>query len=235
MSNSFKKPILLLCISALILTVGSAERVFHIEMDLHKNDTAKFNEIELYENGKPSNYYGNPGNYSYYLKNKNEEVLWEEERKFTWFMLSDPPQPIDEIPISKNIPYHSNATIFGLEKNNNTIIEVNIPDKICLNFDNTCSSYCEGKNADVDCTCGDGVCQESSNERELCPEDCGGNSGLEETNQQENNPNTGNSTGPSDGTEIVDSDQNTNLLLIIGVLAILFAVILASSKVKIEA
>lgn len=129
------------------------------------------------------------------------------------------------------IEFHEEATkleISGPEGSS----QKSIVDIIC-NLKDSCTDYCRQNDGNVlSCTCGDGVCQERTQERELCPQDCTNPSNVGE---QENQSPAENLNQTSGSTEIIDSGYNTGLMILIGVLALLAAVLLASSKVRIEA
>ncbi|MFB6180832.1 MAG: hypothetical protein ABEJ93_03055 [Candidatus Nanohalobium sp.] len=225
--NKKKALTISLTLIALLNTASSSQQVFDLEITLHKNNTAKLNEVTI-EEGEPTQYYGNPGNYSFYIEGPDSTKLWQQKRKIHWFIMTNPPTPTETLPIHLKIPYRRKASIFKITNNGNTILRANITKKICTSYDNKCSSYCKGRNLDVDCTCGDNICQEGLNERELCPSDCGveNNTKTSENNTRE----------PEDGrAEIVDTSYNIAILAVIIIAAIAGLLFYLSGKVKIEA
>jgi hypothetical protein len=132
------------------------------------------------------------------------------------------------------MPLYLNATHMKFYYSENMIKKVSIPERICKS-QQSCSRYCSGKEANLGCTCGDNVCQEDLNERELCPQDCSQSSDTTKDVDEQDQSDSGNLSEGVDQPEVVDSGTNTGILVIIGILALIGAVILASSKVKIEA
>ncbi len=51
------------------------------------------------------------------------------------------------------------------------VFSIDLEDEFC-SLDGACPAFCDGKQVDVDCTCGDGTCQDHE-DQELCGEDCG--------------------------------------------------------------
>lgn len=154
----------------IFLPVVSATQVFYVQLEVHKNETAEIKNIQVID-GEEQDYYGTEGPYNFYAANRNGEVLWSQERKMNWVILTNPPTPTDTLLVSLRIPYNKSASVIGVEKKGDTVIEENITERLC-GYDNACSSYCSGKGVDPDCTCGDGVCQSHEN-AEICFEDCG--------------------------------------------------------------
>jgi hypothetical protein len=124
------------------------------------------------------------------------------------------------------LPYNKTATKIVGKYDGEVVSEISITQKLCQNSDNTCSSYCSGKGIDVDCTCGDDVCQESTNEQELCPQDC---------STPKNNPGNQENSSEDQTREVVDSSYSNYILIAVIVAAVLVGLFLVSGKVKIEA
>lgn len=58
------------------------------------------------------------------------------------------------------------------------VFTVDLEDEFCSGEpDGECRSFCDGKQVDVDCSCGDGVCHPHESE-ETCPEDCVDDTGI---------------------------------------------------------
>lgn len=221
--NTGKITVIILATTALITAVG-AEQVFHVELTVNKNDTATLENITV-QDGTERNYYGNNGSYSYSITDKDGEKLWQEKRTMNWYLFTNPPRPIKSKDVILEIPYHKEALNLILRKNQRTLVNTTLTNRLCTNFDDTCTPYCNGKGVDVDCTCGDDICQESTNEQELCPEDC---SQPQDTRPEPNNT--------EDKTkEVVDSSYSNYLLIAILVAAVVIGLFLLSGKVKIEA
>jgi hypothetical protein len=105
--------------------------------------------------------------------------------------------------------------------------EASILDSLCT-LRGECTDYCQENSGKVlSCTCGDNICQQSTNETELCPQDC---------SIPQNNGNDGqNNSTDEQVKEVVDSDYSTFLLIAVIVIAVLIALFLLSGRVKIEA
>jgi hypothetical protein len=202
-------------------------------MDLHRNDTGSLDKVRII-NGGAHEYYGEEGPYRFVVEDQSGREIWSQSRDISWVILTNPPTATETLPLSLRIPYNKSASSLIVEKNSNTILNLDIADRICeLNDD--CNSYCEGKEMVLACTCGDNVCQEDLSERELCPQDCSQSSDTTTDVDEQDRSDSGNVSEGVDQAEVVDSGTNTGILVIIGILALIGAVILASSKVKIEA
>lgn len=232
-------PILLLY-STILISGANAIPVIEGEVTAYRNGTVSFNDLRINQVEEISINEGYGNNLKIEALSSKEE-FWNYNKELTFKKYIMPigkyrtvNKRINMIRIPAN--YTETRIIFyrnGSEKL--TVTQEDLNSRLCSNFDNKCSSYCEGKGVDVDCTCGDGVCQESSNERELCSQDCRGSPQPEiEENNQENQSDTEKIREAGKSTDVVDSRYNTGILIVIGVLAILLALVLASSKVKIE-
>lgn len=224
-----KKTTILIILITLITPLTAADQVFHLELTVHSNDTAELESITTFE-GQETKYYGEKGEYSFQLIENNSKKIWEQNRSINWMLMTNPPTPINTTPVSLNIPYSKSAEGFKLEKENKSLLNVDLAGHLCKNGDNKCTSFCDGKGLDSDCTCGDGICQESSNEKKTCPEDCS----EPESEEEEEQTNQENRT--SDGTEeVVDSSYSNYLIILIVVIATIIGLFMLSGKVKIEA
>lgn len=125
------------------------------------------------------------------------------------------------------LEYSRNITKIQLTINGEVKASFDLIKNFCSSFDDQCISYCNGKGVDVDCTCGDNICQESTNEEELCPQDC--------TTRENDTETEKNNTQDGQVKEVVDSSYSTYILIIIAAIAVLLAIFLLSGKVKIEA
>jgi hypothetical protein len=223
LTNTKKTVLALMGLTVFITGVG-AEQVFKVELTVNKNDTAKLGNITVQE-GTERTYHGNKGSYHYYLTDKEGEKLWQEKRTMNWYLFTNPPRPIKSKKVILEIPYEEEALTLKLQKNQRILLNTSLTNRLCSNFDNTCISYCDGKGVDVDCTCGDDICQESTNERELCSQDC---SQPQDTRAETN-------ITEDQTKEVVDSSYSNYLLIAIIVAAVLIGLFLLSGKVKIEA
>lgn len=125
------------------------------------------------------------------------------------------------------LPYNRSATKIVGKYSGEIITSVSLTEELCQINDGKCSSYCDGKRVDVDCTCGDDICQESTNERELCAQDC-----STPENDQEFQQNT---SSEDQVKEVVDSSYSNYLLIAVVIVAVLLGLFLLSGRVKIEA
>ena len=217
----------------LALPLVSTQDVFYVQMDLHKNDTGSLDKVRIID-GEAQEYYGEEGPYGFVVEDQSGREIWSQSREISWVILTNPPTATETLPLSLRIPYNKSASSLIVEKNGNSILSFDIAERICeLNDD--CNSYCKGKEMVLACTCGDNVCQEDLNERELCPQDCSQSSDTTTEADEQDQSDSGNVSEGVDQAEVVDSGTNTGILVIIGILALIGAVILASSKVKIEA
>lgn len=173
------KTCLIALVVFLLIPVSAADKVFNIKMTMHKNDTASIDDIEIYDAEK-SSYQEEEGDYKFFIQDSNGETIWRENRSMTWFIMSNPPKPVDKIPLTVNAPYSKESEIFGVRKKGEVIKQVNLTSNLCSEFDDSCKPFCDGKGVDPDCTCGDGVCQDFEGQQ-ICPSDC--SEGSREVNE----------------------------------------------------
>jgi hypothetical protein len=123
------------------------------------------------------------------------------------------------------LPFKMNATSLQVDGPFGTT-ETDIVDSLC-DLRGECTEYCSQNNGGVlSCTCGDGICQESTNETELCPQDC---------TTPQNDPETGNNSSGDQVKEVVDSSYSSYILIVVIAVAVIFVLFLLSGRVKIEA
>lgn len=162
-----------LVILALILFSPNAfsQQSFEVDITVNQNGSAIFEDVELTDDG-PEEFHGGSGKYIFKAKNIDGEVLWKQNRSISFFIFTNPPSQIDNKLQSLSIPYKKEIESIELYKDGELILSQEIDKRLC-DLDGECSPYCNGKGLDVDCTCGDKVCQNVESQ-EVCPEDCGG-------------------------------------------------------------
>ncbi|AOV94773.1 hypothetical protein AQV86_02500 [Nanohaloarchaea archaeon SG9] len=223
---------ILILITALALLTGaaSAEKKFLVDATFYDNESAKINNVKILDATRTTALRHVGANFSIKAlsTDKKTEIDGKVPISFTNHVrTSEGGYETEKEEIQKNLflEYQKNITEIKIFYEDEEKASYNLKDNLCCDFDNTCTSYCDGKEVDVDCTCGDEICQKSTNEQELCPEDC---------SQPESSENTESST--EDQTkEVVDSDYSNYLLIAIVIAAVLIGLFLLSGKVKIEA
>ncbi len=163
------KKITLIFFIIVVLTAVSGQKSFEAEINVFNNNTAKFNGLNIVDEQAES-YQGGSGSYILEAKNSNGDVIWSQNRSINFFLFTQPPTELDNKIQSFSIPYNKNITRLELRKNGQSLISISLEDQLC-EYDRKCSAYCKERGVDIDCTCGDGVCQEHEN-AELCSDDC---------------------------------------------------------------
>lgn len=164
------------------------------------------------------------GNYSVALIADDGRTFYEESFhiSFIRYAIAGGREEVNETVVNMRIPYERNATSIEIRKHDNVLETIALPERLCVN-DGTCRSYCDGRGIDIDCTCGDSVCQEHESE-ELCPQDCDPDYGEPNEEETTNNDTQDDDTDetPNPGIGGVDDDGGPSigfyLMLVIGLL-----------------
>ena len=235
-----KRALLILILLIPLIGAAHAEDKFRVDATFYNNSSVEINSLQIVKDAERTTALNN-GEFSIVGVNEDGERVIEGELpvEFLGYVRTqEGGMTYEKTSVNKIVylNYSKNVTRLHVNTGGEDKASYNIVENKCRNNDSLCSSYCEGKGVDVDCTCGDGVCQESSNERELCSQDCRGDNSPDRKNDNEENQSTTDGVQESgDTADVVDSGHNTGILILIGILAILLSLILASSKVKIEA
>lgn len=231
--------LILILILASSLTAGASfGKSFKVDLTVHKDGDVDIHDFSITRTERSPE---QSGNYSLSLEDNANQTLYKYEFSPEFQtsghtigsgdQLNETGSKAQERRMSFWIPYNKSATkIVGRHKGE-TVVKKSLTKKLCQNFDGTCSSYCDGKGIDVDCTCGNDICQESTNEKELCPQDCS-DTGSEEPEEENTEPNK---TKKDQTKEIVDNKYSNYLLILIIVATVLVGLFLLSGKVQIEA
>jgi hypothetical protein len=164
------KAYILFTIAALLVVSGSAQKSFEADITVFKNETAKLDRLEIIES-RADKYQGSEGSFTLEAIDSDGKVVWSQSRRINFYLLTNPPTKIDSKTQRYSIPFEKEITGLSLKKDGENIFSANITDRICK-YDNKCPSYCSGKSVDVDCSCGNEIC-ENHETKELCFEDCG--------------------------------------------------------------
>lgn len=220
-----KRIAFLVTLTALMISTVTAAEVFETSFEYHKNGTAELNSIEIKE-GEPSRFYGTGNQTEYILTGKNK-AIWHEKVKYKWIETTAhvAGEFTDEMNVTVRAPYNYSAEKLQIEREGEKVLEVNLTENLC-EFDDKCPSFCSGKQVDLDCTCGDGICQKDLNEREFCQRDCQA--------QEQESKNTGNRSSREEPDQV--SSPGITVYIIGGILLIVIAFIalIMSGKVEIE-
>ncbi|MFB6174641.1 MAG: hypothetical protein ABEJ87_01550 [Candidatus Nanohalobium sp.] len=222
---------LIFLLSATLTAAISPVKMFKIEASFTEKGKASIEDINITKTRRTSSsLYETNNNFSLRLKSKKETV---KEGPIPLSFSS----PIDTFNSTERRARKENATkIFffryrkSIERiqilnNGEVVASRRFTDALCKN-NNVCTSYCEGKEVDVDCTCGDNICQKDLNEKELCSQDCSySDSKNESSDNRSVNPGT---------KEVVDQSYSIYILGLIAVVAIIILIFFLSGKVKIE-
>lgn len=231
-----RKILILILLLTLTFSAVATER-FSAQITFYNNGSAEIGQLNKIDTERPeSSFYQAEEEFSIQLKS-SKNVIREEDVPVSFSRAITRTKTVYSNKTGLNILIDYEKQVETLTVLHEGIVkdEKKFTKELCSNFDNTCSSYCSGKGVDVDCTCGDGVCQEDANERELCPKDCRESPEPQDGGGDENQSSTGSVDNSGESTEVVDSGYNTGLLIIIAVLAILIALVLGSGKIKVEA
>jgi hypothetical protein len=236
-------PVLILLI--FLSGAAHAEDKFRVDATFYNNSSAEINNLQIVEDADRTTAL-NRGEFSLIKTDRDGRRLTVGKLPvdFTGYVRTqEGGLTYEKNSINKIIYLNYSKDIIKLHLNTNgeDKASYNIIRNKCKSSDGLCRSYCKGKKVDVDCTCGDDICQEDLNEDELCPQDCETPSQPNQQNQegdneanQDDQSDTVN-TSQEQPVEVVDSGTNTGILVLIGILFILVALVLASGKVSIEA
>lgn len=225
-----KKLMLTLIILTLLLGTVSAEEKFLVDATFYNDNSAEINSVKIIDASRTTSLRHVTENFTIQGVNKENQSLKQGSVPLSFInyvRTTEGGYEEEKERITKRIflEYNRNITKIKILHEGTEKAEYNLITNLCSNFDNTCISYCDSKGVDVDCTCGDDICQKPTNEKELCPEDC---SIPQDSESVENS--TENQT-----KEVVDSNYSNYILIAIIVAAVVVGLFFLSGKVKIEA
>lgn len=228
------KTVLLLTIVALALQTTGAVPVFEGEVVNYRNGTVEFRDLRINHVDEVRNISSSGNEFRLVARHSGEEY-WSLSKNLSfvkWYSPYGEYREIEKVIDMVRIPARNDSIELAFYRNGERKLEINtsnLTSSLCVR-DGVCKSFCRGKEADVDCTCGDDICQESLNEEEFCPEDC-----RAPSNEDENPQQTPPESGDAERQEVIDRDITTYILLGILIVAIGIGILLFSGKIEIEA
>jgi len=151
--------------------------IFVVDFTLTRNNTVNMSQVAMTD-GESTDFGSHDAqepNYRLTVAAANGSVLFAQGLKidFTVYPYPQEPRTVDDRDFYWRLPYMADAHHIELRdvETAETVFRINLTDRFC-GFDQACSGFCDGKEVDVDCTCGDGVCQDIEN-TEPCGDDCG--------------------------------------------------------------
>jgi hypothetical protein len=218
----------------------SPTKTFGIEASFTQSGEASIQNLSLVETRRtPSSLYDTGNDFSLKLQGENGTIKQGPipvsfSSPIGTFNSTDKRAYKENVTVLLRFQYNRNVETAQIFSKGKLIASKSFSSEICDSKEG-CRDFCKGKEANLGCTCGDNVCQEDLNERELCPQDCSQSSDTTTDVDEQEQSDGGNFSESVDQNEVVDSGTNTGILVAVGILALIGAVILASSKVKIEA
>lgn len=227
-----KKAIIATIAIILLSGAATAEQKFLVDATFYNNTSAEINNVRILDADRTTSLRKVKSNFTIEAADKSGKVL---KKGFVPLSFQTNVRTrqggyvIEKDEVEKRIflKYNRNVTSIQIKQNGEQKATYDLIKQLCSNYDGECSSYCSGKEVDVDCTCGDGICQQSTNETELCPQDCSSpkNTGSEQKN----------SSSENQVKEVVDRSYSTYILIAVIIAAVLIGLFLLSGRVKIEA
>ena len=211
------KILILFTVIALLTGAVSAEKKFMIDSTFYNNTSAEINSVEILEATRTTALRHVEENFTIKaLNNQNQsEIKGDIPLSFTSHIRTrEGGFEIEEKKIEKTIflKYQKNITKISIFHENETKAAFDLPANICSSQDGKCSSYCDGRGIDSDC---------SESEDLETPE-------TPDTSEDE-----GNRT-ETQTQEVVDSDYSNYILIGIVVAALILGLFIISGKIKIE-
>ncbi|MDY6788386.1 MAG: hypothetical protein SVV03_00315 [Candidatus Nanohaloarchaea archaeon] len=173
-----KKKLIIALMLVLMASAVSAKS-FHLKVRFFQDKNPEVRSFGTDQESRLSGFYRLGGeNYSVVVESAEGEILFSgviplDLVSHGYTSNGSSIQEVENITKDLWLPYDRDGEILRIEQDGETVEQVDIPGRLCRN-DGSCSSYCSGREIDPDCTCGDGTCQSSLNEEEICPKDCQG-------------------------------------------------------------
>jgi len=219
MEHMFKTSLIILIVSAFAIQTGAVTYGDSIRLSLtaYQDGDIQLRDAELMraERDPPTD-----SDYRIELQGKDGETLYS--HRFSPFFatsgsggnLSGNGSTVDSRNITLYLPFNESTWYLTAFHDTEQKDRLTLPDLFCQQ-DGTCSSYCDGKQEDIDCTCGDSVC-DSIESPETCYRDC-----------RTDDPGTGgNVDEPSDTPDNVPKEpggDDFNRLYLIPLLLVIFS------------
>ncbi len=157
--------------------------IFVVDFVLYSAGGGEWNEVDVQEGTtlSLSEYAadGVPITHQIVITDREGEELWSQDLgiSFEVHPYGGEHYERDEREFYWRIPYFQDAktiTVYESVQEDDVgrevVFAIDLEDELC-GYDRACPGFCDGKQIDLDCTCGDGTCHDHETE-ENCPDDC---------------------------------------------------------------
>lgn len=229
--------VLLVCIVAVVgIPVVTAQNgdstVFTLDVTLYSEGGGELRDYAM-ESGYADKFRGHDAyepTHRLVVTDRNGEQVFTQDLhvRFEIHPYGQEHYPVPERNFTWQLPYHEDAkniTLYDLPYDaghnhsehdhstddtgeRETVFSIDLEEEFCQS-DGECPAFCDGKGVDIDCSCGDGLCQPHESE-DTCPEDCAADTGGED-------PGAGQDDG---GFSLLFIGMGVIVLLVIGVLVL---------------
>jgi hypothetical protein len=171
-----------------MISFSASQEKFKVDVTFYDDTEAEIGNVKILNATKTSNLGLVDENYSLKGVSNNKSEILSYKLPVSYLNYVNTRQggfKVTKNKVEKNIfiPYEASIETLQVWRDGEKEDEYNLERKLC-GYDGQCNSYCLGKGIDVDCTCGDSVCQDNESE-ELCPSDCGESSGPVDTDENQ--------------------------------------------------
>jgi len=172
-----KKTVLATTVFLLLVTPAASEDKLMVDATFYNNSSAHIDSVEILEAERTTPLRKVSSNFTVTVVDNRSRTVTEGPVPLSFYTnvrTTEGGYTIEKERVDRRLflEYDEKAVSIVIRNDGEKEAEIDLTSELCENFDDACSSYCDGKGVDTDCTCGDGVCQNSTNERELCLEDC---------------------------------------------------------------
>jgi hypothetical protein len=163
---------LLVPLIAFLLLAGTAcaQQVSDLDFIVYRNGSVELYFMRVYE-GQERPGWASSSDYMLVIEDSQARVAEEEALPVTFFVLSDPPEEIDGVPVSVTLPYSSDWATVKVYENDTLLYQKDIKTFFC-NRDGACGENENHVSCPADCppAAADGWCNKAPDS--MCDPDC---------------------------------------------------------------